>query len=236
MKKIIIVLVLLLSIILLGLGIFMINNKTNSNEPKKKQEDIIGDISDEERSTLLEKINNIDNYLNSLYPIDDFNKLTSSQKTNFLLNVLNTKENQELTIKELEKESKNWFETYEPFKNNTEDYSYKNNKYKKTDNNKELTILSLPFDIEIKEKLVIIEKTNIYLKRETNKDETFTINIFKSYEDYKNNNSLKTLVKQSVTPSEEELQDVIPNLNKYTYTFKRLNKKLVPVSVKTEQE
>lgn len=232
MKKIIIVLVLLLSIALLGIGFFMINKETPDSKPDKKKEEVIGDISDEERTSLLDKINNTDNYLSSLYPINDFDKLTSSQKTNFLLNVLNTKEKQDLTIKELEKESKNWFETFEPFKNDTEDYSYKNNKYKKIDKNKELIVLSLPFDIEIKEKTVIIEKTNIYLKREINEDNTFTINIFKSYEDYKNNNSLKALVKQSVTPSEEELQDVIPSLNKYTYTFKRLNKKLIPISVK----
>ena len=189
----------------------------NGSQSKKPEKQVIKkmDIDEEQvfKDEVIPKISSLDANLYDKYPIEDIDKLDNVTKTKFLLDILYSP-SKEITVKQVENESKKYFTNYQIVKKDIKDgevvaYKYENNKYIKgtTVGNR----CTLKTSITSKKKVdsnYIVKSKYYYIsgKKNSVEDLDATIKIFKSLEDCKQDKSeIFTTTSKTIGITEEDL-------------------------------
>lgn len=130
-KKIVIILVACAFLLFTIAALIIIFSKNQPTNQKKhqKEEYSINTSNDREKISKAENfLNIVDSIMVEYYPIENFQKITSNQKTEFLINILSVNSNGIVTKKMLEESKSNYFSTktklvYKTFE--TSKYSFK---------------------------------------------------------------------------------------------------------------
>lgn len=224
------VLIIIIGIILIALGIIVIlSNITKDNEANKsktinKTEEYLNNYMD-----ISTTLNKIDNALINYYPIEDFNSLDKKIKTEFLLKILSSESNIELTKETLEKEKLNYFNKntsliYKSFETDNDSFIY-NDKYevigKKTNN---FYVVSKTTKEYFDNNNWIVER-NIYFTDAIITPNLYPQRVYKTIEDAKNKtNEIYTINSKEEDLTNDENYNIIKDqLLKYKYTLKKDN-------------
>lgn len=224
------VLIIIIGIILIALGIIVIlSNITKDNEANKsktinKTEEYLNNYMD-----ISTTLNKIDNELINYYPIEDFNSLDKKIKTEFLLKILSSESNIELTKETLEKEKLNYFNKntsliYKSFETDNDSFIY-NDKYevigKKTNN---FYVVSKTTKEYFDNNNWIVER-NIYFTDAIITPNLYPQRVYKTIEDAKNKtNEIYTINSKEEDLTNDENYNIIKDqLLKYKYTLKKDN-------------
>ena len=224
------VLIIIIGIILIALGIIVIlSNITKDNEANKsktinKTEEYLNNYMD-----ISTTLNKIDNELINYYPIEDFNSLDKKIKTEFLLKILSSESNIELTKETLEKEKLNYFNKntsliYKSFETDNDSFIY-NDKYevigKKTNN---FYVVSKTTKEYFDNNNWIVER-NIYFTDAIITPNLYPQRVYKTIEDAKNKtNEIYTINSKEEDLTNDENYNIIKDqLLRYKYTLKKDN-------------
>ena len=140
MRKVILIILFLCSFGLITTGIIISfnNNSTNKSNDEITDESIGTKLSEDEiakyDSVLKMNISYFDLFLSKKYPIDDFDKMSDTDKTLFLLNTKVNYMDNEISVSDLEKEKSLYFKDFSlTLEDIKEDefvlYKYENNKF-----------------------------------------------------------------------------------------------------------
>ena len=224
------VLIIIIGIILIALGITVIlsnitkDNETNKSKTINKTEEYLNNYMD-----ISTTLNKIDNALINYYPIEDFNSLDKKIKTEFLLKILSSESNIELTKETLEKEKLNYFNKntsliYKSFENDNDSFIY-NDKYevigKKTN---DFYVVSKTTKEYFDNNNWIVER-NIYFTDAIITPNLYPQRVYKTIEDAKNKtNEIYTINSKEEDLTNDENYNIIKDqLLKYKYTLKKDN-------------
>ena len=229
-ERIITTIIIIIGIILITLGITIIlSNITQSKETKidksiDKTEEYLNNYMD-----ISTTLNKIDNVLINYYPIEDFNSLDKKIKTEFLLKILSSESNIELTKETLEKEKLNYFNKntsliYKSFETDNDSFIY-NDKYevigKKTN---DFYVVSKTTKEYFDNNNWIVER-NIYFTDAIITPNLYPQRVYKTIEDAKNKtNEIYTINSKEEDLTNDENYNIIKDqLLKYKYTLKKDN-------------
>lgn len=229
-ERIITTIIIIIGIILITLGITIIlSNITQSKETKidksiDKTEEYLNNYMD-----ISTTLNKIDNALINYYPIEDFNSLDKKIKTEFLLKILSSESNIELTKETLEKEKLNYFNKntsliYKSFETDNDSFIY-NDKYevigKKTN---DFYVVSKTTKEYFDNNNWIVER-NIYFTDAIITPNLYPQRVYKTIEDAKNKtNEIYTINSKEEDLTNDENYNIIKDqLLKYKYTLKKDN-------------
>ena len=224
------VLIIIIGIILIALGITVIlsnitkDNETNKSKTINKTEEYLNNYMD-----ISTTLNKIDNELINYYPIEDFNSLDKKIKTEFLLKILSSESNIELTKETLEKEKLNYFNKntsliYKSFETDNDSFIY-NDKYevigKKTN---DFYVVSKTTKEYFDNNNWIVER-NIYFTDAIITPNLYPQRVYKTIEDAKNKtNEIYTINSKEEDLTNDENYNIIKDqLLKYKYTLKKDN-------------
>ena len=226
----VIVLIIIIGIILIALGITVIlsnitkDNETNKSKTINKTEEYLNNYMD-----ISTTLNKIDNALINYYPIEDFNSLDKKIKTEFLLKILSSESDIELTKETLEKEKLNYFNKntsliYKSFETDNDSFIY-NDKYevigKKTN---DFYVVSKTTKEYFDNNNWIVER-NIYFTDAIITPNLYPQRVYKTIEDAKNKtNEIYTINSKEEDLTNDENYNIIKDqLLKYKYTLKKDN-------------
>lgn len=243
-KILLIATIIALLLIAVGTILIMVNNdnkettKTDSNSNENKEtieDDYINFYSD-----VSYIVNMADNLMIDYYPIDNFQELSSEQKTEFILRILSTDPERKLNKENMEQEKIKYFNndaklTYKTFETDNFEFTYdeENEEYKITA--KELDnyyVVSKTVNENFDDDKWIVERT-IYFKEATDISNIYPARIYGSKEDAKN----KTNEIYTINSQEEELTNednynkIIAQLPKYRYTLEKQNNNYKLISI-----
>lgn len=184
-------------------------------------------------------------YLLEQYPISQFDKLSSQDKTLFLLNILNSSSETDLTKKKIEKEKLNYFDkdTILYFNTITQKdgkvlYQYDDKKeqfiyhhYPAT----EYHMLSKGISSKIYTTQWVIKRRAYYVEKKATGQE-YPKRVFKSRTDVKNKkNEIFTVYDNEHLFTNAEYQKVEKQLEIITYTFKKIEGQYRLVSIRSNR-
>lgn len=233
----------ILGVILVIAGIVLSSNMIFSN--KKDTKPINKQLNSTEyskyNSIIQKKTSYIDLHFANQYPINDFKKLTSEEKTLFLLKILSNYKNKEVTVEQLKKEMPNYFSTFEL---NLKDIKGKDGKVLYRYENEKFTYVlaeDTPYTVVTKElsstgyKDRWILKRKIYYMKVTKENNQYKNTIFSNLSDcQKNKNSIYTTTSTMNMITEEEFDKIKDKLTTITYHFKNKKDNYVIEKVTTE--
>lgn len=243
-KRIVSFSLIIIGIILIGIGYVYENNKSTLKVNNKNLL-LEGESYQKEYSKYYSSIEKAiiysDKYLIDSYPIEDFGKINSKDKTIFLLNMMSAKLGTKLTKDNLEKEKKNYFKedtklSYEILKKNSKIlYNY-------DEKNKQFTIGNgyKPKDYIIQTKELStkiysdkwVTKKKVYYIEMTSTEQMYPQKVYKNIEDAtKKQNEIFTITDVSHPFNEEEYKKVENQLESFTYTLKKEKSKYLLSSI-----
>lgn len=235
-KIIIIIIVIIISIVLIISGILLLKN---IGKPQTIVTKIPKDDQEIFTEKVLSKVYLLDANISKEYPIDDFQKMDDTKKTKFLLDILSTS-NKEISVADVEKEAKEYFDTFNIVKKNIKDgdlvaYNYKNNTYTKGLSTGSRCIIKTELSTSGKENDNYFVKNKYYYITATKKsveDLEAEIKIYSTKDDCeKTTNELLSITAKSINITAEDYKKIDDKLNTYTYRF---SSKYKILSIKSE--
>lgn len=220
------------SSILLGLFFQVYSEKNNqlketkkslpeSKLSKKEELSVYQDIS--------KKTSLYDSFMSELYPIEDVNKLSSKEKTLFLLRSSNNS-NKEINIEQLQKKLNNFFDEFDIYKGQIKDkkgkvlYNYKKGVYTFAGfNNSVLTPSSYEISSDGTNKRWTVKKKLYYFKFSLDENSYIYTTEFYANQNDKEPMLVKKSKSNSSSLTKEEFEKVKSTIATVTYNFVKKN-------------
>lgn len=233
--------------ILIAIGIIGQNRVPGKNVVSGKYQMIEDPISDYKKyyKDILKTLIYADSYLLEEYPIKDFQDMSNNDKSKFLLNILSSKTEENLTREKVNRLKKKYFSpaTVLSFEDIVDKegkvlYSYdkSSRKFKVTNNDfgRDYLIGTKEIDSNIdKEKWVI--KRKIYYVEFTPIDNPYPRRYYKSKEDLINKQSeIFTISSAEVAFTDEDFALIQDQLETVVYTFRKFNNNYILESIEKE--
>lgn len=241
------ILLVIIGVILIGSGIFY--PKSVVDLPKQEELTELSDLDskkeyDEFYSDLEKIIIYCNSYLHKQYPISDFNKISSQDKTLFLLNILDSNLNANLTVDSLEKEKLNYF--YQDTKLYFDTIKQKDGKvlYRYDKANQKFTYTHYPVDEyimlskEVSNKIYStkwIVKRKVYYMEATPIEQEYPKRIYKNSKDAEaKKNEIFSITDNNHLFTDIEYEKVEKQLTTITYTFTKIDGKYKLLSIEND--
>ncbi len=242
-KKIFVCILLIVAIVLIVSGFIIATSIGFSGDNKQKNDKRVAssDLTYEEYSKyypeVKESMDKLDLFLGINYPVNDFSKLSNKDKTLFLLDCLCDFKNDKATVSDLETESKKYFENFETYKKTLKDdrgntlYEYGKDsfKYMRSESDDIFVYFKDVSDAAKTDRWTF--KRKVYYEKVNPVGDYFEINVYKTLDDAKNNNILKTFTSNILVLSVEEVETIEESLMDAEYVFDKVNDKYLIKSI-----
>ena len=247
-KRKIILIAIIIAILLIAVGtiLIIVNNdnkettKTDSNNNENTEttteDDYINFYSD-----VSYIVNMADNLMIDYYPIDNFQELSSEQKTEFILRILSTDPDKKLNKENMEQEKVKYFNnnaklTYKTFATDNFEFNYNEDNEEYEIAAKELNnynVVSKTTNEYFDDNNNWIVERTIYFKEMTDISAMYPARVYGSIEDAKNKiNEIYTINSQEEElTNDDNYNTVAALLPKYRYTLEKQNNNYKLISI-----
>lgn len=237
-----ILIIVLISVLMICLGFFLTTSKkeTPKKESKQEKETVenleINNITQKDfeiiEKDIMTTLDNYDSYLSNEFPIKDIQKISSTKKTKFVLDILFKKDRSEVGKDEVLQEGKKYFSDFQPEEKDIEIakekyYFFLNNAYIRNLNTKDTNckVQTNIVSTKVNNKEWVVKKKIFYINYSFNeKKSNIEIRVYKNYNDcVKSNNSIYNKTSNVISLDEEEYKKIQDKLNTASYYFKKDN-------------
>ena len=248
-KRKVILIFIIFALLLIALGIiFMVVNNDESHIKETTPNNNNKETTENEEDNYLNYYANVsyivsmaDNFMIDYYPIDNFQELSSEQKTEFILRILSTDPDKKLNKENMDQEKVKYFNnnaklTYKTFATDNFEFNYNEDNEEYEIAAKELNnynVVSKTTNEYFDDNNNWIVERTIYFKEMTDISAMYPARVYGSIEDAKN----KTNEIYTINSQEEELTNddnfikILNQIPKYRYILKKQNNNYQIISI-----